>query len=600
MNLLKFTLMVHTVHLVLHLSMEKSHRLFVIKTRRKNVKQLFTLNRLRKKILLGFLFVVLIVMILGTYAIVTAQFVNKQTSEVMNEELPMLIASEKIVLNMSKRQSLVRGYFLFGDEETKQQFANETEQSTIIRDELLALSDEPELVQLLDKMERWTEEIEKAFVEYGNGNLEKATEMNQVNARPLLREVMSGFEQRAENRETNMTEIGQTIMNDLSSGINVSMILVTVATVLSIIIAFVTSHFITKPIHIVMNRMKQIADGNLSHPPLHTNAKDEVGQLVVATNNMNQNMRHLINRIQEVSKTVSIQSDELTHATSEAKIGSEQIATIMGELASGTEMQANSATDLSEVMHVFSNKVTDTDGHGKQIQLNSNDVLDMTNQGVELMNVSTTQMTKIDRIIKDAVEKMERLDHLSQEISKLGVVVNEIAEQTNLLALNAAIEAARAGEQGRGFAVVADEVRKLAEQVSVSVQDITGFVSNIQNESTIVVQSLQTAYEEVEQGTEQVKTTGETFTIIRESVKKMVQSIQLISNNLHDISRNSENMNQSIEEIASVSEEAAAGVDETAASAEQVSGSMEEVSRSSEYLATLAEQLNDLTHRFKL
>jgi len=179
-------------------------------------------------------------------------------------------------------------------------------------------------------------------------------------------------------------------------------------------------------------------------------------------------------------------------------------------------------------------------------------------------------------------------------------VIQNIAGQTNLLALNAAIEAARAGEHGKGFAVVADEVRKLAEQVSFSVTDITGIVTKIQTESQIVTGALQAGYKEVELGTKQIETTGEKFNGINNALTEMVNIVHVTMDNLENITSRSDQMNTFIEEIAAVSEESAAGVEQTSASSQQTSSAMEEVSDSSKHLAELAEQLNELVLRFKL
>jgi methyl-accepting chemotaxis protein len=224
----------------------------------------------------------------------------------------------------------------------------------------------------------------------------------------------------------------------------------------------------------------------------------------------------------------------------------------------------------------------------------------MTKKGHEYMNTSTEQMNKINSIMQFSVEKVKGLDEQTKQISTLVKVIRDIADQTNLLALNAAIEAARAGEHGRGFAVVADEVRKLAEQVSHSVKDITEIVNSIQTESNSVAVGLLNGYSQVDEGSKQIQITGQTFKDIYDAVTDMVERIQTISENLDTIASNTVEMNVSIDNIAAVSEQSAAGVEQTSASVQQTTSTMETISDHSELLSQLANRLNAMIARFKL
>jgi methyl-accepting chemotaxis protein len=373
-----------------------------------------------------------------------------------------------------------------------------------------------------------------------------------------------------------------------------------VSMIIGVIILIVIGRLVRKNLKKVVNLSKQVADGNLAVETLSYKGKDEIGELNEAMNMMSGNLQSMLKQIINVSDHVSSQSEELTQSSNEVREGSEQVASTMQELADGAEQQAQTSTELSEEINRFTTQVQGISQNGDSIEQTSFTVLSMVEEGNNLMKKSMDQMTSVEGIVKTSVERIKTLDEQSQKISQLVVVIQTIAEQTNLLALNAAIEAARAGEHGRGFAIVAEEVRKLAEQVSRSIVEITGFVGNIQSESNLVATTLEEGYSQVQQGTKQVQQTGEKFEEINNGISDMVKNIKAISTSIRELAQGSERISGSIEHMASISEESAAGVEETAASIQQTSSSMQEIAASAEQLSNQSEKLNGLVNQFQL
>ncbi|WP_432361303.1 methyl-accepting chemotaxis protein [Sporosarcina sp. UB5] len=555
---------------------------------------------IRSKLLVAFSIVILLTMGLGIYNSISIKRINSTTDTLVNQDVHLLSVDQQLATLMANRVGVTRAYVLFGDPMYKDYFNEYSEASEELQNMTQAIGTNEEFRQLLEDTVNWRKDVEsKVFGEYDKGNIGKARQ-NLRELESLGAELRIAYENAATIREENTISKGQDIIASGNSMFTFSIIVTSLVLIGSIVAALVTSNMITKPLVRVMNRMKLIADGDLSGKPLAIHSRDELGQLIVATNEMSNHTRELLNQISNVSESVTAQSEELTQSASEVNAAAEQIAVTMQELASGIDGEAKSASELASAMESFTMKLDEANHKGEAIQQASQGVLEMTNVGSQLMTTSTDQMSRIDDIVHDAVEKIQGLDAQSQEISKLVDVIQEIADQTNLLALNAAIEAARAGEHGKGFAVVAEEVKKLAEQVSISITDITRIVNTIQRESSIVATSLQDGYVEVEKGTEQLQETGKTFTEIREAIIEVAGHISTVSENLADIAANSEEMSGSVQEIAAISEQSAAGVEQTSASVQQTSSSMEEVAGSSAQLAQLAEDLNGHIRRFKV
>ncbi|MCM3740338.1 methyl-accepting chemotaxis protein [Oceanobacillus luteolus] len=564
------------------------------------MKKIFNFKSIRTKILAGFLFVILLVILLSSFTIYSITKTNQDLEDLLDTELSLLIIDEQLAINMAHRMSLLQSYLLLENEDYKVEFESGIEESIELENSALELSNSQDLQNLIEKKIEWGMLTDEIFIEYEQGNEAAAREIMDSQVQVLGNELIQGFNQLAMNREREIQNVGETIEKNGQTTMYIGIIISLSAILLGVAIAMVTSSSIVKPVRRLMDRMKLIAGGSLNNVPLESTSKDEIGQLVTATNEMNDSMYNVLGKIQTVSSTVSAHSEELTQSASEIRTGTEQISLTMEELATGAESQADFTNKLSETVSAFTQKVEATNEDGNRLEQESTTVIKMTEEGSELMETSMHQMENIDGIVQDTVQKVQGLNERSQEISKLVVIIQGVAEQTNLLALNAAIEAARAGDYGSGFAVVADEVRKLAEQVSHSVTDISSIVDSIQQEFDLVTNSLSEGYQEVEQGTNQIKLTVEKFDSIQNSVTTMVQSLQSITENMDEITEQSQEMNTSIQEMASISEESSAGIEQTSASAQQASSSMDEITGSAEDLAHLAEELNGLVKGFKL
>ncbi len=564
------------------------------------MKKILNFKSIRGKLLFAFSLIIALIIVQGSFNVLALQAVNKEVEQLIDEDVQLLLATQRLDNSMANRIGAARGYVIDGSQRYKDIFNDYAATGKEYEEVARKVGVSPEVDVLFKETDEWQATMEKkVFGEYDKGNQELAAK-NLASITSSIDDLMDGYSELASSSQGSIVEKGLKLERVGFTHTIFVVILTTLIAILGIVAAVISAKAISKPIITVMNRMKLIADGDLSHEQLEITSRDEVGQLIGATNEMMGNTRDMLTKINHVSKAVNANSEELTQSSSEVNAATYQIATTMQDIASGIESEARNANDLSEIMESFTIRVSQTNERGEQIQIASNEVLSMTSEGRRLMEASKNQMVQIDRIVQEAVQKIQGLDAQSQEISKLVVVIKDIADQTNLLALNAAIEAARAGEEGKGFAVVAEEVKKLAEQVSISVTDITGIVGSIQTESSSVATSLMGGYEEVEKGTEQINTTSETFNGISGAVSEMASHIQNVSSNLAEIADNSQKMRTSVEEIAAISEESAAGVEQTSAASQQTNSSMEEVAANSKQLASLADQLNELVVQFKL
>lgn len=564
------------------------------------MKDLIQFKTIKARILTTFIILLVLFVCFTTYTYFSNTNMEKQANVLVKEDLIVLEASKDLSMSISVRLSAALNYVVTGDEtyiDTFNKYRQIAEDSNSVVEQYEKTAEREKLVEIARE---WSNRVNsEVFEVYKRGDKQLALE-NLTAMNDLVKEVRTGYEEVADKRTESIKQVGNDVVNTSASNKTIGMIVSLILTITGILIAIFTASRISKPITIVAKRMRELADGNLRHERFAVTQHDEIGQLMHSANDLNEQLKDTISSIHNVSETVAASSEELAQSANEVQTGTEQISYTMQELATGTETQASTAGDLAETMTTFQSSIHETTQEGLELKEHSEHVHDLTTTGKQLMVQSTQQMATINDIVLDSVKKVEGLNAQSAEISKLVAVIDEISNQTNLLALNAAIEAARAGEHGKGFAVVADEVRKLAEQVQFSVTDISTIVHRIQNETGTVTHSLQAGYEEVRKGTAQLDQTNSTFDQISQAVEDMNNNINVISQNLTKISQHSEAINGSIDEMASISQESAAGVEQTTATVEETAATMDEISKSANQLADMAEELNTQLQKFTL
>ena len=564
------------------------------------MKEIFQFKTLKARILSAFLLLIVLVVCFNTYTYISNSKMEKQAEDLVKEDLIVLMASKNLALSVNVRLSAALSYVVSGNEkyiETFNEHRKIAEESNSIMEKY---DKNPEREELVEMAREWSNRVNtEVFDVYKKGDKELAIK-NLTATNDLVTEVRDGYEKLANTRSAEITKVGENVVSTSLNNKTIGLIVSVVLTIAGILIAIITASKISKPITIVSKRMSELANGNLQHELLPITNQDEIGQLMLSANEMNEKLKQTISSIHTVSETVAASSEELAQSSNEVQTGTEQITVTMQELASGTETQASTAGDLAETMASFQHSIHETTQEGIELKEHSDHVQNLTTTGKDLMVQSTQQMAAINEIVLDSVKKVEGLNVQSAEISKLVSVIDDISNQTNLLALNAAIEAARAGEHGKGFAVVADEVRKLAEQVQFSVTDISTIVNRIQGETGNVTTALQSGYEEVKRGTAQLDQTNETFEQISVAVEDMILNINTISGNLNKVAHSSKSINAAIDEMASISQESAAGVEQTTATVEETAATMEEISKSANQLAGMAEELNSQLQQFKI
>jgi methyl-accepting chemotaxis protein len=365
------------------------------------------------------------------------------------------------------------------------------------------------------------------------------------------------------------------------------------------------------------NVIRQVSDNAFS-------LKGATDELVVASQESGESMRQITTTIQQVAKGTTDQTEGMTKTAGSV----DQMSRAIDGVARGAQEQANAVNKASEVTARISQAIEQVANNAQAVTRDSAGAARYARDGAKTVRETIAGMEAIRSKVGLSAGKVEEMGTRSEEIGAIVETIEDIASQTNLLALNAAIEAARAGEQGKGFAVVADEVRKLAERSSLATKEIAGLIKGIQKTVAEAVNAMQESASEVEAGVTRAHSAGDALknildaaesvykqaeeaggaaTRVSTAASELVGAVDSVSAVIEEntaateeMAANSSELTQQIENIASVSEENSAAVEQISASTEDVSAQVEQVSASAAAIMEMAEKLQQVVAQFKL
>ena len=555
----------------------------------------------KKKMWTGFGSILIILFIMCVGISYTVFSMTSKYQDIIDKDLKKIELAKDITLVQNLMAKTILEYVTMGNEASIEQLEAEKAQGTESAKQLIELTKDEESLKLLEELKTSTVilfENNDQIIKQVKANLPYSTyakdssKMNEA-VLQILDEIVSIQEKNVAN-----------VRAELDETVKTTLTIIIASVVLSIIAGFFISYFITRsivrPTALVTKGIEQIANGNLSIEPLRVNNKDELGDMANKFNEMVKDLRDVVSNVRDSSIYVASSADELSASAQESSAAAQVVSSSAENQMLANEQQVSLLTSTFYEMTNLNESVNDISVDNEQMLSATSNVKTLVTTGANVITHVAKQMEVIHDTFSETTAIIQEMAKHSNAIESVTKLITDISDQTNLLALNAAIEAARAGEAGKGFAVVADEVRKLAEQSKNSATEIASMVNLIQYETSKAVKAISSGGTKVKEGITKTTESLSVFNEIEAGVEDVVNKAESVSNAVSNVKLKVVTVVEGTEKVQELVVSTSTVAQEAGAATEQQLASIEEISSNAQMLAEQAETLQNKMNHFKL